>query len=240
MKIIPAIDLMGGMVVRLVRGDPKTMRVYQHFGEPVQVAKRWEGEGAPALHVVDLDAALGRGDNRTIVEKILRGVDIPLQVGGGIRSLEAAEELLGIGVDWVVLGTLAFEKGDELRRMIQKFGNERLIVALDYDGDRVRAMGWKAETATTLDEALKRFTDIGVETLILTSISRDGTLSGPDYDTLAWVVSNSRARILASGGVSSLEDLERLKELGVDGVVVGRALYEARFSLREAIKGVGG
>lgn len=240
MRVIPAIDLMGGMVVRLLRGDPNTKIVYQHLGEPVQVAETWEEEGAQALHVVDLDAALGRGENRRTVEKILRAVDISLQVGGGIRSQEAAERLLGMGVERIVLGTMAFEEGGELERMLQKFGAWRLAVALDYDGCKVRTMGWRADTATTLNEAIKRFIDTGVETLILTSISRDGTLSGPDYSTLAWAVRNFRGKILASGGVRDLEDIIGLKGLGVDGVIVGRALYEARLSLREAIKAVGG
>lgn len=235
MKIIPAVDLMNGKVVRLFQGDPKKAKVYDYLGEPVAIAKKWEEEGADALHIVDLDAAFDKGDNLATISKIIKAVSLPVQVGGGIRSLEKAETLLSIGADYVVLGTLAFSKPEVLKKLREKFG-DRVIVALDHASGRIMVEGWKKPANVGVKEALSKFLGIHVKTFLLTSISRDGTLKGVDADVLSQACAYKDARIIAAGGVGSLQDLSVLKRIGVYGVVIGKALYEGFFTLKEALK----
>jgi len=236
MEIIPAVDLMDGKVVRLVRGDPRTLKAYEHFGDPITVAKKWEQEGADAIHVIDLDAALDRGNNLKTIEKIAHVVKKPVQVGGGIRSLEIAKNLLKTGIARIILGALAFKELHTLTSLLKDFGPERIVVALDYSDDEVMVRGWKATTKLSVDEALARFLSLKVKLFLVTSITRDGTLMGPDYGTLARVCSQPSIDVFASGGVGSLEDLAVLKRVGVRGVVIGKALYEGLFSLKEALE----
>ena len=236
MKVIPAIDLMNGLVVRLVSGDSKTAIIYRQFGNPTQVALKWEREGADTIHVIDLDAAKSRGENKTTVANIVREVGIPIQLGGGIRSGKKAEEVFSLGVKKVILGTMAFEKTPELLNLLQEYGKDRVMVALDYLNHRVRIRGWKNATQFTVQEALHKFLDLGVENFLLTSISQDGRLTGPDHTLLNAVASNNRVKIYAAGGITALTDLALLKAVGVTGVIVGRALYEGRFTLKEAIE----
>ena len=235
MKIIPAVDLMNGKVVRLFQGDPQKAKTYNYLGESVAVAKKWEEEGADALHIVDLDAALGNGDNLATVSEIIEAVNLPVQVGGGIRSLEKAETLLGIGADYVILGTLAFNKPEILKRLLEKFGN-RVIVALDHVNGRIMVEGWKKSAEMMVKEALSKFLELQVNTFLLTSISKDGTLEGVDLETLNQACKYKDARIIAAGGVGNLKDLAALKRIGVYGVVIGKALYEGAFTLKEALK----
>lgn len=240
MEVIPAVDIMGGRVVRLSKGELHTAKIYDGFEEPLQAAKRWEKEGARYLHVVDLDAAMEQGDNGQIISTIIGGVKIPVQVGGGIRSSAIAEGMLNIGVWRVIFATLAFERGDVVKMLVEKFGHERVMVALDYLGDMVMVKGWKGQTGFALIKAIEKFLDLGVELFLLTSISRDGLLTGPDYLTLKAVTKHFKKGLFVAGGVTSLEDLVRLKAINVDGVVIGKALYERHFSLKEAINIVGG
>lgn len=240
MEVIPAVDLMGGKVVRLSKGDPDTAKMYGGFEEPLAVAKRWKRDGAGFLHVVDLDAATGRGDNRQIISMIIKEVGIPVQVGGGIRSRAAAEEILNTGAQRVIIATLAFEREDVLKALIKEFGHGRVMVALDYLDGMVMAKGWKSSTGLPLERAMEKFLNLGVELFLLTSISRDGILIGPDYDTLKAMVKRFKKGLFVAGGISSLDDLVRLKTIGAEGVVVGKALYERRFSLREALNIVRG
>jgi len=236
MQIIPAIDLMNGKVVRLTRGDPRTMKTYEHFGDPVIVAKKWEEEGADAIHIIDLDAALNRGSNLAVIKEIVRVVKVLTQVGGGIRNLEVARTLLRMGAHRIILGDLAFNEPSVVAKLLMDFGSERVVVALDYHEGEVMVKGWKTATKLSVEEAVTRFLDLGAKLFLVTSITRDGTLKGPDYDTLARVCSYPRISVIAAGGVSSLKDLAALKQVGVWGVVIGKALYEGMFELREALK----
>jgi phosphoribosylformimino-5-aminoimidazole carboxamide ribotide isomerase len=236
MNVIPAIDLMNGSVVRLMRGDSKAVTRYQQFGTPRQVAEKWEREGAKAIHIVDLDAAKSRGDNTHVVKTIIQGVGIPIQLGGGIRTRQRAEEMFNLGVTRIIFGTLAFEKPQDLLSLLTEYGKDRVMVALDYLNDQVMIRGWWTTTKFTLQEALTKFFSLGVESFLLTSISQDGLLTGPDCFTLKTIVDNNRAKIYAAGGISSLHDLILLKKVGVVGVVVGKALYEGKFTLKEAIQ----
>lgn len=236
MEVIPAIDLMKGKVVRLFQGDPKTAKVYDQLGDPVAIAKMWEKDGAKTLHIIDLDAALNMGNNFAMISKIVEAVNLPIQVGGGIRKLETVENLLEIGISRVILGALAFNEPHTLTKLRKKFGDERVMVALDHQKGRVMVEGWKTSTKLGIEEALAKFLDLQVKTFLVTSITQDGTLIGPDINTLSKVCLNPRVNIIAAGGVSSLNDLIILKRIGVKGVVIGKALYEGVFTLKEAIK----
>ncbi len=240
MKVIPAVDLMEGKVVRLIQGDPRALKAYGHLGDPVTVAKRWEEYGADAVHVIDLDAALDRGNNLDVLKKISQGVRIPVQVGGGIRTLEAAQNLLRAGINRIIVGFLAFKEPRALKRLLEEFGYDRVAVALDHRDGKVMVRGWRTSTKLGVGEAMERFLSLGVNLFLITSITRDGTLQGPDYSLLAEACKCSGVRVMAAGGVSSLEDLIALKGIGVWGVVIGKALYEGVFDLREAIRVVKG
>ncbi len=236
MEIIPAVDLMGGKVVRLSEGKPDTAKTYEGLEDPLTVAEKWEREGAGFLHVIDLDAATGQGNNRKTISAIVKEVTIPVQVGGGIRSRAIAEEILDAGARRIIVATLAFEREDVLKALIGDFGAERIIVALDYLNGIVMSKGWKSSTGLPLEKAMQRFLGLGAELFLLTSVSRDGLLSGPDYETLTAVAKRFGKGILVAGGISSLDDLVRLNSIGIEGIVIGKALYEHRFSLPEALR----
>src|SRR4030066_832242 len=238
MQVIPAIDLMNGIVVRLTRGDPDTAKAYGCLGAPTEIAKRWKTEGAERLHIIDLDAAFGRGDNLKTVAKIAEATKLPIQIGGGIRTVEAAEKLLSAGIGYVILGALAFSNPTAITQIQAKFSREALIVALDHRGGKVMIEGWKTATAFGLMEALEKFARLGVKTFLITSITRDGMLQGPDLDTLTEACKYPNVEILAAGGIGSLNDLVAPKHIGVEGAAIGKGVYDGKFTLKEAIKTV--
>ena len=240
MQLIPAIDLMNGKIVRLIHGDPKTAKVYDQFGGPVETAKKWKADGAGKLHIIDLDAALGIGDNLSVIAEISENVDLPIQVGGGIRKVTAAEKLLELGVSQVILGALAFSYPKAVTQIQQEFGTNSVIVALDNRDGKIMVEGWKTATGLGMKEALEKFVALGVKAFLVTSITKDGTLSGPDLDALRAACQYSGVAIIAAGGIGGLDDLVALKRVGVEGAVIGKALYEGRFTLREALNAVGG
>ncbi|MFQ6054081.1 MAG: 1-(5-phosphoribosyl)-5-[(5-phosphoribosylamino)methylideneamino]imidazole-4-carboxamide isomerase [Candidatus Bathyarchaeia archaeon] len=235
MKVIPAVDIMEGKVVRLLRGKPEHVKTHDDLGDPVAVARRWEEEGAQIIHVVDLDAALGSGDNVDVIREIVETIGVPIQVGGGIRSLEKVRALLHMGVERVVLGTLPFEDPPSIEALLDEFGRRRTVVALDHINGNVVVRGWKTPTGTRVDDALSRFSRIGVELFLVTAVTRDGAMAGPDLDTFERVRRRD-ADLIAAGGIRGIGDLIALKRLGLYGAVVGRALYEGEFSLREALR----
>ena len=236
MEIIPAIDIMGGKVVRLRKGDPNTSINYDLFGTPLQTARKWIREGAKTIHIIDLDAAVGRGDNSRVITSLIRHVNIPIQVGGGIRSREKAESLLKSGIERVIVATLAFKQIKILRKLLTIYGNDRIMIALDYIDGKVMIKGWTSDTGLTLEDAIQTFINFGVKLFLLTAISKDGLLTGPDYVTLQNEVKNNTVDIFAAGGISELCDLIRLKKIGLRGAIIGKALYEEKFTLKEAIK----
>jgi phosphoribosylformimino-5-aminoimidazole carboxamide ribotide isomerase len=233
MQIIPAIDIMGGEVVRLRRGDENAVTRFGAQGTPLELARLWCEQGAEYLHLVDLDAALGRGDNGEVVKAIIDDIGTPVQVGGGIRSPESARDLLDRGAGRVVLGSMALEEPGTVSVLLEEYGGGRLVVALDHRRGDVLWKGWKESTGRRLEEVLGEFAAAGVEWFLVTDVDRDGAMEGPDLETYSRI--QGEASIIASGGVRSLEDLLRLKESGVEAAVVGRALYEGRFTLAEAI-----
>jgi phosphoribosylformimino-5-aminoimidazole carboxamide ribotide isomerase len=235
MMVIPAIDLMQGKVVRLTRGDPATAKYYEQWGTPADVALKWKSEGAKRLHVIDLDATFSLGSNLQVIKQIARVAALPIQVGGGIRTVEAAEKVLSAGVSHVILGTLAFSEPTAIARIRRDFSAESVIVAMDNMNGRVMVEGWKTPTAFTVWDALEKFVNLGVTTFLITSIAQDGMLQGPDLETLSEACNYPGAKVIAAGGIGSLGDLIALKQVGVEGVVVGKALYEEKFTLKEAI-----
>jgi phosphoribosylformimino-5-aminoimidazole carboxamide ribotide isomerase len=237
-QIIPAIDLMKGRVVRLTRGDPEQATFYDKLGTPVEMSLKWKSEGAKRLHIIDLDAAFGKPDNLKVVSEISRATNLPIQVGGGIRSLEAIERLLTAGIKYVILGSLAFKDPTSITKIQKKFSADRIIVALDNRDGMVMVEGWTSATTFSLKEAVETYTKIGVKNFLITAITKDGTLSGPDLDTLEEACKWSSGGIIAAGGIGTLKDLVALKRVGVDAAVVGKALYEGKFTLKEAIETV--
>jgi phosphoribosylformimino-5-aminoimidazole carboxamide ribotide isomerase len=239
LQLIPAIDLMNGEIVRLIHGDPKTAKVYNQFGGPLETVKKWQAEGAEKIHIIDLDAALGTGDNLAVIAEIVEGVDLPIQVGGGIRKAEAAEKLLKLGVSQVILGALAFSDPEAVTQIQQEFGATSVIVALDNRDGKIMIEGWKTATGLGMQEALEKFVALDVKVFLVTSITRDGTLAGPDLDALREACQYPSVEVIAAGGIGDLNDLRALKRVGVAGAVIGKALYEGRFTLREALKTIG-
>jgi phosphoribosylformimino-5-aminoimidazole carboxamide ribotide isomerase len=235
MQVIPAIDLMGGEVVRLSRGDPSTAKVYAQWGTPVQVAMKWKSQGAKRLHIIDLDAAFSKGDNTSVVADVVRASGLPVQVGGGIRTVAAVKKLLRLGVSHVILGALAFSNPEAVPQIQKKFGSDSVIVALDNKAGKVMVEGWRTETAFTMTEAMGKFAKLGARNFLITSITKDGMLQGPDLESFREAAEYPDVEIIAAGGVSSIDDLVALKKVGVKGAVVGKALYEGRFTLKEAI-----
>ena len=240
MIIIPAIDLMSGICVRLTKGKFNTRKKYSD--NPVEVAKRWKGEGARWLHVIDLDGARsGKLKNLKVISKIKEEVDIKIQYGGGIRNIEAIKKVLFKGADRVILGTGAIEDINFLNASISCCKN-KVILSLDYGKDGVIFKnGWQKETDINIFEIIKKLESYGVEEAIVTDISRDGTLEGIDFDFLKKILKSSKLKFIVAGGIGSLEDIIHLKEIeemGVSGVIIGKALYEeeGKIKLKEAIR----
>ncbi len=238
MEVIPAIDLMNGKIVRLSRGNPKTAKVYSDFGNPLETANKWKNEGAKKLHIIDLDAAFGLGDNIPTITEIARNLSVPIQVGGGIRTMKDVENLLRVGISQVILGALAFREPGVLREIAEKFGENIAVVALDNKEGKIMVEGWKTPTGLDVKEAIRKFVSLSVRAFLVTSIIRDGMLSGPDIKTLKEACKESDAIVIAAGGISNIDDLAILKSIGVEAVVIGKALYEGKFTLREALEKV--
>lgn len=225
MKVISAVDIMGASVVRLVKGDPANKTVYSN--NPVEMAQKWESEGADLLHVVDLDAALGNGNNLAIISKIIESVRIPVQVAGGLRSADSINEMLSDKkARRVVLGTVAYQDQDLVRKMAKKYP-KRVVVSVDQIDGKVMVKGWKESSGILVSEAIKLFMSMGIEEFLLTSIERDGTLQGPDTATLASAASLA-GKIIASGGISDLSDTIKVKSVGCSSVILGKAIYDGK------------
>ena len=234
MEVIPAIDLRGGRCVRLFQGDYSQETVFSD--DPAEIARRWEAAGAPRIHVVDLDGArTGHQDNREAIANIKSAVSIPLQVGGGVRTVQDAEDLASLGVQRFVLGTAAVRDPDLVARLSRQFGGQRIVVAVDARDGQVAIQGWREDTSVTASDLVDEMATLGVPRFLYTDISRDGTLSQPNFDALAQLVNATGGAILASGGVSRLEHLVRLAALGAEGAILGRALYTGAIDLRQAI-----
>ncbi len=234
MEVIPAIDLRSGRCVRLYQGDYQRETVYSE--DPVAMALHWQQQGAPRLHLVDLDgAADGRPRNLGILSQIMRSLSIPVQVGGGIRDEETAQSLLTAGADRVVLGTAAVEHPSLVEYLCSGYGADRIVVAIDARDGQVAIKGWKEQSAIGVLDLARKMASLGVTRLLYTDISRDGTLTQPNVETNASLVRDTGMAVLASGGVTAVEHLRLLAGVGVEGAILGRALYDGVIALPDAI-----
>jgi len=240
MEVIPAIDLLEGRCVRLYQGDYGQSQVFNE--NPVEVAQQWVEQGATRLHVVDLDGAKqGHPVNTDIIAAIVQAVGIPVQVGGGLRDRAGVTQLLDTGIERVILGTAAVENQPFVAQLCQEFPS-KIVVGIDARQGKVATRGWLETSEVVATELAQQMTNLGVAAIIYTDIHRDGTLVGPNLDTLRELASKVSIPVIASGGVSSITDLLSLlalEPLGVNGVIVGRALYTGDVSLKEAIQAVG-
>jgi len=227
MITIPAVDILGGKVAQLTQGKPGTEKFY---GDPVEVSKGWQKKGAKVLHVIDLDAAFGKGDNLDKVLSIRSSVSIPIQLGGGIRTQERAREILKAGIDRVIIGTMAVKDPDAVKKLSKEFGKDRIMIAVDAVGGNVVIKGWTESTRIkTVDLINKRKDD--VFGFLVTDVDKEGLMSGIDAEEFR-ALQKTGARICASGGITTQEDIKTLEKIGVWGCVVGKALYEGKVSLR--------
>ena len=233
MKIIPAIDLMNGQVVRLYKGDPKQKTVYSD--NPIEIAKKWEADGADMLHIVDLDATLGIGSNLSIIKKILEEISIPVEVAGGLRDESLILDVVKIS-SRVVIGTLAFKDKELLKKLLLSLGPEKIVISVDHIDGEIVIHGWQDRTGIKLIESIKEFLEMGFTEFLLTNVNRDGTLEGPDLEFLEQVCQLDNVNVIASGGISNVNDVKDVKEKNAFGVILGKALYENKISIEEAKK----
>lgn len=235
MRLYPAIDIKDGQCVRLKKGLFNDVTVYSD--QPYTVAKRFEEDGAHFIHTVDLDGALkGRSINADAIRRIVKSVNIPVQLGGGIRTLENIQEVLDLGVYRAIIGTKAVENPDFIRQAIDRFGAEHIVVGIDAKDGLVAIEGWEKlsdKTALSMALAMK---DMGVKTIVYTDISKDGMLAGPNVEQTKILSDQTGIDIIASGGVSCMRDLENISDAGIHGAIMGKALYEQKVILKDAIK----
>jgi len=230
MIVIPAIDLMNGQVVRLYKGDPKHKTVYSD--DPIEVAKKWEANGADMLHLVDLDATLGIGSNLSMIKKILDQISIPIQVAGGLRDESTITDISKI-CDRVVMGTLAFKDKSVLQKLLSNLGSKKIVISVDHLDGEIVIHGWQKQTGIKLIDAMKEFLSMGFSEFLLTNVSRDGTLDGPDLEFLSQACQLNNAHVIASGGISNIKDVQNVKQENAFGVILGKALYENKISIQE-------
>ena len=234
-RIIPAIDLKNQKCVSLIQGIPGTERV--SLDEPLKIAAHWIDEGASVLHLIDLDGAIeGKRLNQPIIEAIVKNCDIEIQVGGGIRSKENASDLLNGGVDRIILGTAAINNPHLVEELASEFGSKRIIVALDSRDGRVTTHGWARKIDFSAVELGKKFEKLGAGSILFTDINTEGLLRGVNPCPTEELVKALDIPVIASGGITTLSDIEAIKETGASGVVVGAALYVGNFTLQEALR----
>ena len=235
MEILPAIDLRGGRCVRLTQGDYGRETVFDD--DPAAVARRWVDQGARRLHVVDLDGARdGVRGNAEAVSAIVGAVDVPVQLGGGIRHADEAGRLIDMGVDRVIFGTAAIEAPGEVQTAVKNIGPEHVIVSIDAKDGMVQTRGWLQQSDVPAIELANHMVELGVSRFIYTDTSRDGTLTHPNFAAVAELRENLRYPIVVAGGVASIEDLVELAKLGVEGAISGMAIYTGALDLRRAIE----
>ncbi len=233
MRIYPAIDIKDGKCVRLLQGRFSDVTVYGD--DPAAMAKKWESMGGEFIHVVDLDGALrGHSVNADIIRKICQSVNVPVQTGGGIRTMEDIETKLACGINRVIIGTKAVSDSEFVKKAVDTYG-EKIVIGIDAKNGMVAVEGWEKTSDFTAVEFAKKMTDIGVKTIVYTDIATDGTLAGPNTAAMAEMVKSVSADIIASGGVGNIEHIKALIPTGVEGVIVGRALYTGNVDLREAV-----
>ena len=236
MEIIPAVDIRGGKCVRLYQGNYSQETIFSEH--PLDVALKWQTQGASRLHVVDLDgAASGEVRNITVIEAIVKQVALPVQLGGGIRNETTVEKLLDIGIARVILGTAAIEQPELVKKLCHRYA-QAIVVGIDARDGYVTTHGWQKSTEVTAVELGKSLANMGVRRLIYTDVKRDGTLTEPNFKAIAELVESIDLPVIAAGGISALSHLKRLEELGVEGAIVGKALYTGNLNLTDALAAI--
>lgn len=237
MNIIPAIDILEGQVVRLVKGKLQNKIVYSD--NPIEIAEKLEAQGADIIHVVDLDATLTTGwnnnkNNTEIILKIIDTIKIPVQVAGGIRSVDAIKKMFEKKAEKIVIGTLAY-KHPQVLQQLSKDKVEKIVISIDQNKGIVMIDGWRQPSGFRIIEAIKFFMAKGVKDFLLTTVDRDGTFNGPDLDTLSYASNVNGAKIIASGGISSIEDIIRVRNIGCSAVILGKSIYDGKIDVKKAI-----
>lgn len=237
MIIFPAIDLKDGKCVRLKQGKFDEVTVFSE--NPGEMAKEFERKGAEFIHLVDLDGALeGELKNKEAIEAVVKAVNIPVELGGGIRDIDRIEKLLELGLNRVILGTIAVKNPELVKEAVEKFGAEKIVVGIDAKNGMVAIKGWVEITEKKAIDLVKEMQDMGVKTIIYTDIAKDGMLEGVNLEETKYLLENANVNIVASGGVSNMEDIKKLKEIDngrLEGVISGKAIYEGSLDLVEAI-----
>ncbi len=240
MIIIPALDLKDGKCVRLLRGEKDRQTIYSD--DPVEMALNWESEGAQYLHLIDLDGAFqGEPQNIETIKEIVHKIHIPIELGGGIRDMGCIVKMLSLGLNRIILGTAAISDPDLVNRAVERFGPGRIVVGIDARQEMVAVKGWEELSETSALELALRMRRTGIERIIYTDISRDGTMIGPNTEATKRLAQKSGLKVILSGGICCGEDIIRVAQLerfGIEGVIVGKALYEGEVTLREAIQAV--
>lgn len=234
MLIIPAIDIMDEKCVRLTKGNFALKRIYSN--DPIQIAKNFEQNGAQLLHVIDLDGAKnGKPENMDIILKMRRNIKIPIEVGGGIRNFDIAYKYLSSGINRIIIGTKAIEDLGLLKKLIKEFGNGKIIVSVDVENGKIASRGWQKTARISLKSFMSKLKSLGIREIIVTDVTRDGTLTTPNF-LLFQKIKNAGFEIIAAGGISDINDLKKLKDMKIAGAILGKALYEGKISLPEALK----
>ncbi len=234
MKLFPAIDIKNGQCVRLKQGSFRDVLVYSEM--PLKVAKQWEASGASFIHLVDLDGALvGHSVNDEVIRDIVDHINIPVQVGGGIRTIKDIDNKLMGGVNRVIIGTKAVADPGFIKEAVQTFGTDKIVIGIDAKDGMVAIEGWEKVSNYNAVALALEMKQLGIKTIVYTDISKDGMLQGPNISHTKQMVDETGLQIIASGGISSLKDLEMLQEINVYGAIIGKALYEDRIDLKKAV-----
>ncbi len=240
MQIIPAIDIQNSKVVRLTKGKFDKSKIYSDF--PVEVAKNWESEGAKYLHVIDLDGAKkGKISNKEAIKQIVQKSSLKVQVGGGIRDINTVRDLFSIGVDKVILGTIIKEEFDVFLNLLNYY-KEKIIAAVDIKDSKIVSRGWTKKTNVDYLNFVRKLQYVGVKEIIFTDVLKDGTLTSPNFKAIEELLNSTNICVIASGGITNIKDIENLYNLrnkGLKGIIIGKALYEAKVSLKECISRFG-
>ncbi len=232
MKIIPAIDLINGKCVRLKQGDYSEQKIYSN--DPVAIAKKFEEDGADMIHIVDLDGAKsGSQENFEMIQNVVKNIKIPVEVGGGIRDESAISKLLNAGVDRIILGTIALQNINFVEKMIRKYGAEKIVVGVDAKNGLVAIQGWQEISKIKAIDLIRNLKKASVQTIIYTDIATDGMMKGPNFEEIVKIRNVFKGNLIASGGVSTKDDVWKLEKIGCDSVIIGKAVYEGEIKLRE-------
>ncbi|MCL2687960.1 MAG: 1-(5-phosphoribosyl)-5-[(5-phosphoribosylamino)methylideneamino]imidazole-4-carboxamide isomerase [Methanobrevibacter sp.] len=234
MLIMPAVDIRNGKCVQLVQGKPGTEQVI--IENPEKVAKKWEDMGAEIIHVIDLDGALESKDNLVTIKKILKEVSVPIQLGGGIRSIEYAEKLLNLDIERLIIGTMAIKNPSTISQLSDQFQENRIMVSLDSKDGKVVIKGWKEKIDKTATELSQEFKDAGAGSILFTNVDVEGLLKGFDTQPAIDLVNSVDIPVVYAGGITTINDVEKLSSTGVKGVVIGSALYKNKINLKNALK----